>query len=68
MKKNFLITFIIGTRPEAINRMLGALDECVFEGIKTIIPFQKQILNDSNFKKGIMDTSFLENFKYKKEN
>jgi len=55
------------TRPEAINRMLGALDECVFEGIKTIIPFQKQILNDSNFKKGIMDTSFLENFKYKKE-
>ncbi len=56
------------TRPEAINRMLGALDECVFEGIKTIIPYQKQILNDTNFKKGIMDTSFLENFKYKKEN
>ena len=55
------------TRPEAINRMLGALDECVFEGIKTIIPFQKQILQDSNFQNGNMDTSFLDNFEFKKE-
>ena len=55
------------TRAEAINRMLGALDECVFEGIKTIIPFQKQILQNSNFQNGNMDTSFLENFEFKKE-
>ena len=55
------------TRAEAINRMLGALDECVFEGIKTIIPFQKQILQNLNFQNGNMDTSFLENFEFKKE-
>ena len=29
------------TRQEAISRMLGALNECVIEGIKTTIPFQK---------------------------
>ena len=28
-------------RSEAINRMIGALSECVIEGIKTIIPYQK---------------------------
>ena len=53
------------TRPEAINRMIGALDECVIEGIKTIIPFQKQIMTDKNFQNGNIDTSFLNNFHYK---
>ncbi len=52
------------TRTEAINRMIGALDECVFEGIKTIIPYQKQILKNSNFQKGQIDTGFLDNFQY----
>jgi acetyl-CoA carboxylase biotin carboxylase subunit len=52
------------TRTEAINRMIGALDECVFEGIKTIIPYQKQILKNSNFQKGQIDTVFLDNFQY----
>jgi acetyl-CoA carboxylase biotin carboxylase subunit len=52
------------TRAEAINRMIGALDECVFEGIKTIIPYQKQILKNSNFQKGQIDTGFLDNFQY----
>ena len=53
------------SRIEAINRMIGALDECVFEGIKTIIPFQKQILKNTDFQKGIIDTGFLENFQFK---
>ena len=53
------------TRAEAINRMIGALDECVFEGIKTIIPFQQQILKNTDFQKGIIDTGFLENFQFK---
>ena len=53
------------TRAEAINRMIGALDECVIEGIKTIIPFQKQIMIDKNFQNGNIDTSFLNNFHYK---
>ena len=55
------------SRKEAINRMLGALDECVIEGIKTIIPYQKQILLDENFQKGEINTSFLNNFQYKKD-
>ncbi|MBC8311253.1 MAG: acetyl-CoA carboxylase biotin carboxylase subunit [Candidatus Marinimicrobia bacterium] len=55
------------TRQEAINRMVGALDECVIEGIKTAIPFQKQILLDENFKAGNFTTAFLENFNYKKD-
>ena len=50
------------SRLEAINRMIGALDECVIEGIKTIIPYHKQILMDSNFKTGNIDTTFLNNF------
>ena len=54
------------TRIEAINRMIGALDECVIEGIKTIIPFQKQIMIDPNFQNGNIDTGFLNNFHYKK--
>ena len=54
------------SRIEAINRMIGALDECVFEGIKTIIPFQRQILESADFQKGIIDTGFLENFQFKK--
>ena len=53
------------TRTEAINRMIGALDECVIEGIKTIIPLQKQIMIDPNFQKGNIDTNFLNNFHYK---
>jgi len=52
------------TRTEAINRMIGALDECVFEGIKTIIPFQKQILKNTDFKNGNIDTGFLDNFQF----
>jgi acetyl-CoA carboxylase biotin carboxylase subunit len=54
------------SRLEAINRMIGALDECVIEGIKTIIPFQKQILSHDDFKNGNIDTSFLNSFNYKK--
>ena len=53
------------SRIEAINRMLGALDECVIEGIKTIIPYQKQILLDDNFQSGNINTGFLTNFQYK---
>jgi acetyl-CoA carboxylase biotin carboxylase subunit len=52
------------SRTEAIHRMIGALDECVFEGIKTVIPFQKQILENENFQNGNIDTGFLNNFNY----
>ncbi len=52
-------------RTEALKRMIMALDECVFEGVKTIIPFHKQILIDENFCKGNFSTDFLNNFDYK---
>ena len=44
--------------------MIGALDECVFEGIKTTIPFQQQIFKNIDFQKGNIDTSFLDNFQF----
>ena len=52
-------------RTEALNRMIMALDECVFEGVKTIIPFHKQILVDEKFCKGDFSTDFLNKFEYK---
>ena len=47
-------------RKEAIFRMLGALDECVIEGIKTTIPFLKNILSNPDFIKGEIHTSFID--------
>ena len=54
-------------REDAINKMIAALDEFVIEGIDTIIPYHKQILNDNNFNNGNFDTSFIEHFEYVKE-
>ena len=47
-------------RSEAIGRMKRALDEFVFEGIKTTIPFHQKIMGDSRFLKGQVFTNFLE--------
>ncbi len=47
-------------RPEAIKRMLLALDECVIRGISTTVDFHKEILNDPRFRSGDYDTSFIE--------
>ncbi|MGH7259108.1 MAG: acetyl-CoA carboxylase biotin carboxylase subunit [Nitrospiraceae bacterium] len=49
-------------RDEAIARMRRALDEFVIEGIKTTIPLHKRIMNDPEFQKGRVSTSFLERF------
>ncbi|MBU1078545.1 MAG: acetyl-CoA carboxylase biotin carboxylase subunit, partial [Spirochaetes bacterium] len=54
-----------GNRDTAIKRMLRSLDEMVIEGIKTTIPFHKQIFKDKNFIRGNFDTHFLETFKLK---
>jgi acetyl-CoA carboxylase biotin carboxylase subunit len=40
--------------------MLGALNECVIEGIKTTIPFLKEILSNPDFIKGNIHTSFID--------
>ncbi len=48
------------TREEAIQRMQRALDEFIVVGIKTTIPFHKQLLMTEAFKSGEFDTGFLD--------
>jgi acetyl-CoA carboxylase biotin carboxylase subunit len=48
------------TRTEAIRCMERALDELRVQGIQTTVPFHKQILHDSAFVDGHIDTTFVE--------
>lgn len=48
------------TFDEARRLMLAALDEMKVEGIKTNIPFHKEVLENDSFKKGMMNTNFIE--------
>ncbi len=50
------------TREGAINKMAGALEEFVVEGIKTTIPFHRQVMQNEKFRSGRFDTSFLDSF------
>jgi len=50
------------TREEALDKMKRALDEFVIEGIKTTIPFHKQLMRDQKFIKGEYTTKFMETF------
>jgi len=50
------------TREEAINKMKRALDEFVIEGIKTTIPFHRQLMNDPDYISGNYTTKFMEDF------
>lgn len=50
------------TREEAIARMLRALDECVVDGVKTVIPLHRKILADPQFRKGDYTIHWLEKF------
>jgi acetyl-CoA carboxylase biotin carboxylase subunit len=50
------------TRARAIEKMRRALDEFVVEGVRTTIPFHKQLLVDERFRAGDFDTKFLERF------
>ena len=53
-----LITY--GTnRRDAMNKMNRALDEYIITGIKTTIPFQKAVLNDPEFCRGVYSTNFV---------
>ena len=49
-------------RNEARRRMYRALREYVITGVKTTIPFCLKIIEDETFKKGDLDTGFLEEF------
>jgi acetyl-CoA carboxylase biotin carboxylase subunit len=59
-----LIT-VAQTREEAIDTMYRALSEYVIEGIKTTIPFHKQLMKNEDFRSGNFTTKFLESFKMK---
>lgn len=51
------------TREEAINKMKRALDEFVIEGIKTTIPFHRQLMDNPDYVAGNYTTKFMESFK-----
>ncbi|VAV85111.1 Biotin carboxylase of acetyl-CoA carboxylase [hydrothermal vent metagenome] len=50
------------TREEAINKMKRALDEFIIEGVKTTIPFHRQLMNDPDYVSGDYTTKFMEDF------
>ena len=51
------------TREEAINTMERALSEYVIEGVKTTIPFHKQLMKNEEFRKCNFTNKFIESFK-----
>jgi acetyl-CoA carboxylase biotin carboxylase subunit len=51
------------TREEAINKMKRALDEFYIEGIKTTIPFHRQLMEEPDYVAGNYTTMFMESFK-----
>jgi len=55
------------TREEAISKMKRALDEFVIEGVKTTIPFHRQLMDDPDYNSGNYTTKFMEDFKLKPE-
>ncbi|MDQ3142453.1 MAG: acetyl-CoA carboxylase biotin carboxylase subunit [Bacteroidota bacterium] len=50
------------TREECITKMERALDEFIIEGIKTTLPFHKQLMKNEQFRKGDFHTGFLNTF------
>ena len=53
------------SREEAINKMKRALDEFVIEGIKTTIPFHRQLMDHPDYVSGNYTTKFMEDFEMK---
>ena len=52
------------TREGALSKMASALDEFVIQGIKTTIPFHRQVMQNEKFRSGKFDTSFLDTFHF----
>ena len=55
------------TREEAINKMKRALDEFIVEGVKTTIPFHRQLMDHPDYVAGNYTTKFMEDFEMEKE-
>ena len=51
------------TREEAISKMKRALDEFVIEGIKTTIPFHRQLMDHPDYVAGNYTTAFMNEWK-----
>jgi len=49
-------------REEAIRRMRWALDQFIVEGVRTTVPFHREVLRDPEFLSGDFDTSYIERF------
>lgn len=50
------------TREEAIAKMSRALDEFYIDGIKTTVPFHRQMMDNKDFREGNYTTKFMEDF------
>jgi Acetyl/propionyl-CoA carboxylase, alpha subunit len=50
------------TRPQAIDRLRRALDEYDVSGLTTTLPFFREVVRDTEFQGGQLDTSFIERF------
>jgi acetyl-CoA carboxylase biotin carboxylase subunit len=50
------------TRGEAIDRMRRALDEYAVDGIRTTLPFFREVIRDQEFIEGKLDTGFIGRF------
>lgn len=55
------------TRNEAIDKMRRALDEFVIEGVKTTIPFHRQLMDNPKYQSGDYTTAFMDTFELEKE-
>jgi acetyl-CoA carboxylase, biotin carboxylase subunit len=51
-----------GSRPEAIRRMLRALDEYTMDGIKTTLGFYRQVFASQAYRNAELHTGFVEEF------
>ena len=48
------------SREEAIARMIGALDACVVEGVRTSVPFLRRVLDHPDVRRGAVHTQMVE--------
>jgi acetyl-CoA carboxylase biotin carboxylase subunit len=56
-----------GTREEAIDRLRRALDEYAVGGIRTTLPFFREVVRDDEFIQARLDTGFISRFNERRE-
>ncbi|MDQ2920465.1 MAG: hypothetical protein M3R52_02440, partial [Acidobacteriota bacterium] len=56
------------SRSEAMDRLRRALDEYEIAGIKTTLPFFREIVRDAEFQSGQLDTDFISRFNERRSN